>query len=180
MTYKNWIEIAERFAKERHGSQIRKYTGEPYWNHLREVADLVYTYTEDENGDDTHLIVVAWLHDVIEDTSTTFEEVKERFGITVAQDVLALSDLQTHADGNRKVRKERYKNQIAHSNRDVQTVKLADLISNTSSIVEHDRDFAKIYLQEKQELLEVLTKGNSILRYMALEMVKRGLNKLKA
>lgn len=178
MVYQNWKKLAEEFAKEKHGTQIRKYTGEPYWTHLKEVADLVYTYTEDENQDDTHAIVVAWLHDTLEDTSATYQEIEQIFGKPVADDVLALSDLQTHADGNRKFRKERYKNQIARSNKIVQTVKLADLISNTHSIVEHDSDFARIYLKEKQELLQVLNKGNYILRLVATETLKRGIDQL--
>lgn len=179
MAYNDWKKLAEEFAKEKHGSQVRKYTGEPYWTHLKEVADLVYTYTEDENQDDTHGIVVAWLHDTIEDTSATYEEIESIFGKDIADDVLALSDLQTPADGNRKVRKERYKNQIAKANKIVQTVKLADLISNTHSIVEHDSDFARIYLKEKQDLLQVLTKGNYILRLVASETLKRGIAQLQ-
>ena len=46
---------------------------------------------------------------------------------------------------------------LADSSREVQTIKVADLIDNTPSIVEHDPDFARVYLREKRDLLNVLT-----------------------
>ncbi len=44
---------------------------------------------------------------------------------------------------------------------EAQTVKLADLISNSKSIVQHDPEFAKTYLEEKRMLLAVMTKGDA-------------------
>ena len=49
----------------------------------------------------------------------------------------------------------------------VQTIKCADLISNTSSIVKHDPVFAKTYLEEKRLLLDVLTMADKRLRELA-------------
>lgn len=46
---------------------------------------------------------------------------------------------------------------LADSSREVQTIKVADLIDNTPSIVQHDPDFARVYLREKRDLLNVLT-----------------------
>lgn len=46
---------------------------------------------------------------------------------------------------------------LAESSREVQTIKVADLIDNTPSIVQHDPDFARVYLREKRDLLNVLT-----------------------
>jgi hypothetical protein len=43
---------------------------------------------------------------------------------------------------------------------DLVTIKCADLISNTSSIVKHDPKFAEVYLEEKRLLLDVLTKAD--------------------
>ncbi|HET8688145.1 MAG TPA: hypothetical protein VFM18_16035, partial [Methanosarcina sp.] len=51
------------------------------------------------------------------------------------------------------------------------TIKLADLIDNTSSIVEHDKDFAKIYLAEKKLLLEVLHDGDMKLWLLAQDIL---------
>jgi hypothetical protein len=52
-----------------------------------------------------------------------------------------------------------------------QTIKVADLISNTRSIVAHDPGFAKVYLEEKRMLLEVLTKADPTLLNKAKEQV---------
>ena len=49
----------------------------------------------------------------------------------------------------------------------MQTIKCADLISNTSSIVQHDPKFAALYLAEKRELLEVLREADPLLRQLA-------------
>jgi hypothetical protein len=46
---------------------------------------------------------------------------------------------------------------------EAQTIKLADLISNSRSIMEHDPEFARVYLEEKRLLLEVMTKGDATL-----------------
>ena len=70
---------AFKFAKERHQNTKRKYSGEPYIIHLQAVHQLVRQVTDDK---DTW--TAAILHDVIEDTDTTYEEVQERFGKKVA------------------------------------------------------------------------------------------------
>ena len=54
---------------------------------------------------------------------------------------------------------------------EAQTIKVADLISNTRSIVAHDPGFAKLYLEEKRMLLEVLTKADPTLLNQAQEQV---------
>lgn len=162
---------ARLFAIERHGTQMRKYTGEMYWSHLADVASIVgikgpyYEY---------HEAIVAWLHDVVEDTPTTIEEVEELFGVRVAQDVESLTDRLVAKDGNRAFRKNAYKDKIAQSSMSAHNVKVADLISNTSSIVEHDRGFARIYLEEKLALLKILTKAREDLRLQAFEILAEG------
>ena len=63
---------AEKFATNAHARihQLRKYTGQPYQVHLRAVVGLVSAVTSDDN-----LIAAAWLHDIVEDTPVTFEEI---------------------------------------------------------------------------------------------------------
>jgi GTP diphosphokinase / guanosine-3',5'-bis(diphosphate) 3'-diphosphatase len=63
---------AWRFASDRHVDQRRKgEAGEPYVNHLAEVAELVARATE---GRDANLVAAAVLHDSLEDTGTTLDE----------------------------------------------------------------------------------------------------------
>lgn len=155
------------FATKAHGSQLRKYTGTPYILHPLEVAGLVAEVTTDPN-----MISAAILHDTVEDTPATYEDIVKAFGYDVGNLVLDLTDVSQPSDGNRKIRKEIDLRHTAGASPRAKTIKLADLINNTQSIVEHDPGFAKTYMAEKRALLEVLTEGNAILYNRAMELVK--------
>ena len=62
------------FATKAHGDQVRKYTGEPYTNHLVEVMNIVRTVKSDDS-----MLAAALLHDTIEDTSITETDVQKEF-----------------------------------------------------------------------------------------------------
>lgn len=154
---------AMKFARNVHRAQRRKFTGNPYTDHLAEVAGIVATVACHNPPHDViggvegrieRMIAVAWLHDCVEDQAITEDELTERFGILVAKGVLLLSDLE---QGNRAERKAAARSRLAAAPGWVQTIKCADLISNTSSIVMHDPKFAVVYLEEKRLLLDVLT-----------------------
>ena len=74
-----------------------------------------------------------------------------------------LTDVSEPRDGNRKVRKAMDREHSARTSARAQTIKLADLISNSSDITANDPSFAKVYLAEKALLLEVLIKGDPAL-----------------
>lgn len=148
------------FARQVHATQVRKYTGNPYADHLAEVAGIVATVDNTPES-----IAVAWLHDCREDQGVTGEEIEARFGMRVAVGVALLSDFET---GNRAERKAASRARLADAPCWVQTIKCADLISNTSSIVKHDPKFAAVYLEEKRLLLEVLTKAHPQLHRLAV------------
>ncbi|MBQ0092785.1 MAG: bifunctional (p)ppGpp synthetase/guanosine-3',5'-bis(diphosphate) 3'-pyrophosphohydrolase [Clostridiales bacterium] len=67
------------FAVERHSGQTRKLSSAPYVLHPLEVAAIVGTMT-----DDKETLAACVLHDTVEDTDTTLEEITERFGKRVA------------------------------------------------------------------------------------------------
>ena len=147
------IEQAKEFGRKAHGSQVRKYTGLPYYTHTEEVADIVKAH-----GGTKEEIQAALLHDVIEDTDTTFEDVRQAFGDVVALLVWQLTDVSVPEDGNRAVRKRLDREHTGRGSASAQFVKLADLISNSTSIAEHDPSFAKVYFAEKAATLELLSK----------------------
>ncbi|MBO6542280.1 MAG: HD domain-containing protein [Alphaproteobacteria bacterium] len=151
---------AEAFATTAHASigQRRKYTGDPYIVHPRNVASLVASV-----GGSPEMIAAAWLHDVVEDTPVTQDQIKEAFGPSVADLVYWLTDISKPEDGNRKARKALDREHIASAPPEAKTIKLADLIDNSASICAHDPGFARVYLQEKALLLDVLKEGNSTL-----------------
>lgn len=152
---------AMQFARDRHSGQVRKYTGAPYADHLAEVAGIVATVDSSPES-----LAVAWLHDVIEDQGVTEHELMLRFGYVVASGVRMLSDMEV---GNRAERKAASRLRLASAPYWIQTIKCADLISNTSSIVKHDPQFAKLYLAEKRALLDVLTCADPRLKAIARE-----------
>lgn len=159
------IEKARVFATAAHSAvrQVRKYTGEPYINHPAELVELLL-----EHGiTQPQMLAAAWLHDVVEDTSVPIELIESEFGRCVADLVAGLTDVSRPEDGNRKTRKAIDRAHTASQSPACKTIKLADLISNTISIVERDPEFAKVYLAEKRQLLEVLYDGDSRLWAMA-------------
>lgn len=129
--------------------QTRKYTGEPYIVHPAAVARLV----EEVSNISWVAVATAWLHDVVEDTKVPQEYIEQVFGPQVGSGVKALTNVDLSA-GNRKARFELNLERIKAAPAWVQTVKVADLIDNTSTIVQHDPQFAPLYLREKKELLE--------------------------
>lgn len=155
---------AMMFAREVHAAQARKYTGNPYTDHLAEVAGIVATVDASQET-----IAVAWLHDCREDQGITGEEIEQRFGMRVSVGVALLSDFE---QGNRAQRKTASRERLASAPGWVQTIKCADLISNTSSIVKHDSKFAVVYLEEKRLLLDVMTNADPRLLAIARDQAK--------
>lgn len=169
------IDAAYRFAKEAHGDQKRKYTGEPYIGHPVAVARIVASVT-----DDCEMICAALLHDVLEDTDASYMDiVNAGFGASIANLVMELTDVSTPEDGNRAARKTLDREHIARASDRAQTVKLADLIDNAGSITQYDPDFARVYMREKGLLMTVLTRGDESLQDRAFEIIEayyQGLN----
>jgi (p)ppGpp synthase/HD superfamily hydrolase len=153
----NLIDKAKAFAMAKHAGQKRKYTNEPYVVHVLAVAELVQSI-----GAREAMVAAAILHDTLEDTATTLEELKHEFGHEVAGLVVELTDVFVRStDGNRAARKAKERARLAHVSADAQTIKVADMIDNTGSIVERaEPEFAKLYLTEKAALLGVLTKAD--------------------
>ena len=150
------------FAAQAHGNQKRKYTNEPYIVHPIAVSMLVSSVTQDEE-----VIAASLLHDVLEDTAITKDELESHFGSRVAKFVLQVTDVSRPEDGNRAKRKKLDLDHLASASANAQTIKVADLIDNTKSIVAQDVKFAKQYLPEKKALLEVLFRADENLLRMA-------------
>lgn len=156
------IDTAIAFAATAHAEQRRKYTGEPYIFHPIEVCQILI-----EHGiGDEDTLVGAILHDTVEDCEwVTHKDIERRFGPGVAAIVFDLTD--QYADptmGDRAYRKEREAKRLTLIGAKSQNVKAADLISNTTNIVQHDMGFARIYLPEKREILRGLTQIDPGLR----------------
>ena len=170
------VQQAFAFAKAAHEAvgQVRKYTGEPYIVHPVEVARIVQTVPHTEAT-----LAAALLHDTVEDTGVTMDEIRQLFGHEVADLVEMLTDVSVPTDGNRAVRKAIDRGHTARASAAGKTIKLADLISNTQSIVANDPGFARIYLGEKASLMDVLREGDPDLWASANRLLQEGLRTLK-
>ncbi|MFC3284453.1 HD domain-containing protein [Litchfieldella rifensis] len=174
-------DIAERaalFSRAAHQAvgQRRKYSGEPYWHHPVAVAKTV-SAVETATPE---MIAAALLHDVLEDTGVTAMDIQECFGERVAILVHELTDQFIDPEiGNRAHRKALERDRLAEVSPEAQTIKYADLIDNTISIVARDLGFARVYLAEKRRLLEVMIGGDEALRRQAWSVLTEGEAKIR-
>jgi (p)ppGpp synthase/HD superfamily hydrolase len=144
-----------------HAEQKRKYTNEPYIVHPAEVVSYLKTHVKHVSED---MIIAAWLHDTLEDTDLPQEIIEYWFGYRVLYLVDELTDKTELKDGNRAYRKLLECNRLSVTSSEAQTIKLADLCSNTTSIIQYDPNFAKVYIPECIDLFNALTDGDNSLR----------------
>jgi (p)ppGpp synthase/HD superfamily hydrolase len=159
---------AKQWATFWHTGQVRKYTGKPYIQHPAAVAHLVKTVPHTEE-----MVAAAWLHDVLEDTACDPVDLRMQLGKEVFALVRWLTDVSKPHQGNLATRKKIDREHLAWAPPEAKTVKLADLIDNSRSIVKFDPDFAVVYLAEKRLLLDTaLKEGDTTLWHMADEIVR--------
>jgi GTP diphosphokinase / guanosine-3',5'-bis(diphosphate) 3'-diphosphatase len=160
----NDILKAALFAAEKHSGQRRKGTAaEPYVNHLLEVAELVSSTLPEP---DTNLVIAALLHDTIEDTGVTKEELVQAFGSDVADLVMEVTDDKSLPKAERK------RLQIVNaSNISVraQAIKLADKISNLRAILasppaDWSGERRREYCEWAKQVVDGLTAPNQTLK----------------
>lgn len=151
-------DIARAFAFGAHQAidQKRHYTGECYTVHLTGVVN----HLERVGIYDPMVHAVAYLHDVIEDTDVTLKQVKYLFGPVIARDVEAMTDSTLEVpelkNRPRSVKKAIYIEQIAKAGPEVHLVKLADVLHNLESVVQHDTKFATTMLKEASWLIRAV------------------------
>lgn len=158
------ILAAAKFASERHAAQKRKgAAAEPYVNHLIEVAQLVALSSERL---DANVVMAGLLHDTIEDTGTTAEELEQEFGSDVAALVVELTDDKSQP---KEVRKALQVQNAPHKSVRAQVIKLADKISNLRSLVASppatwSDERKREYLAWAQRVVAGLSAPNPILK----------------
>ena len=158
------IFAAAKFAAEKHATQKRKgAAAEPYINHLIEVAQLIAGSSELL---DANLVMAGLLHDTIEDTGTTAEELERTFGSDITALVLEVTDDKSLP---KEVRKALQVETAPHKSVRAQVIKLADKISNLRALltsppttwsVERKRD----YFAWARQVVDALSAPNPILK----------------
>lgn len=129
---------AQQFAKAAHRDQT--YGGLPYTVHLEAVRQLLVSF----GIQDPALLDAAWLHDVVEDTDTTIEAVKQTFGDRVAFLIHAVTN---EPGSNRKARALATYPKIAADD-DAIRLKVADRIANMESCIRDSSPLLKMYQKE--------------------------------
>lgn len=162
------IKKAKSTAMIYHALQRRKYTDELYYKHLEAVSNKVIDWGY---GDDAHMICAAWLHDIVEDQDFPIETIKREWGFETAQYVWYLTNYP-HVAGNRQKRHEMDVERIAKAPWQAKVIKCADLFDNTSTIVDHDPGFAKVYLREKSDLISEIIGDSDVSNKIIEEVVK--------
>ena len=178
MNQEDILSMVTAFAAQAHGRQLRKYSAERYIVHPVEVMKICSHYT-----DETPVLCAALLHDVLEDTPTAEEEIRDFLNLLMEKSdvektikwTVELTDVYTtevYPNLNRKTRKEKEHHRLAHISPEAQTIKYADLISNSVNIIQHDKEFGYVFLQEAGALLKLMNQGDDALYTLAVETIK--------
>lgn len=151
---------ALEFAREKHKGQIRKNnTPVEYITHPINVANLVKKYANNkENIDD--LVSSAYLHDTLEDTNTTYEELICNFGNII-------SNLVKELTNNDVLKKEMGKTKylsikMANMSEDALIIKLCDRLDNVSSLYDTNKAFIDKYLRETISILNYIINNRNL------------------
>lgn len=164
---------AAAFAAKKHSGQKRKGKDEePYINHPLEVANLLISVGA---IDDIDILTAALLHDTIEDTDTTRQDIKARFGQRTADIVMEVTDDKSLPKAERK------RLQVEHApdlSAAAKLVKLADKISNITDIIDRppsdwDDQRRREYVEWGVSVIAGLRGANAALEEHFDQVVKR-------
>ena len=142
------------FATEKHKGKYRKGTeNKEYITHPIEVSSLIKKYMENDEELETYMIA-ALLHDTLEDTDTTYEELKDKFGEEVADIVKAVTN---DKEEKKRLGKDVYlANKMTKMDDKVLVLKLCDRLQNVSEVRYADDEFNKKYVSETNYIVNHL------------------------
>lgn len=160
-----------KFAAQKHADKNQTIPGTnlPYAVHLSNVAmEILVAFEKSKDFDLGFAVQVALLHDSLEDTDTTFQELENIFGKAVAEGVLAL----TKNSGLEKAHQMQDSlHRIKEQPKEIWAVKLADRITNLQTPPSHWSDQKiKNYKAEARLILQELKGGND---YLELRLQKK-------
>jgi len=146
---------AVRFATAWHGDQ-RRPTGAPYLDHLLEALEVLVRGADVKDPD---VLCAAVLHDVVEDTPCTLEQVSAAFGPKVAE-LVGWVTIPTPSPGQKKAEvKEAYLRRLPHAPAQARLVKLADRASNVQTLRNLAPDRQRYYFAQTVTYIVPLADG---------------------
>ena len=165
---------AVHFSAQKHSTQRRKdENASPYINHPISVALAI---AQIGGVDDPEILAAALLHDTLEDTETTPEELEDEFGKKVCEYVLDVSDDKTLPKDERKSRQIEHAKKISKG---AALIKLGDKISNVTDVINNppedwDNNRRKEYLDWAEKVIENCPKVNDRMENKFQEIIKQG------
>ncbi len=151
---------AQKFACEKHKNQKRKDGITPFSDHLEGVVNRL----KNLGISNQDVLCAAWLHDTIEDTNTTFDEINEIFGNAIS--VLVLS-LTKDSELSKKERETQYIQQLKDSTLQAKIIKFCDISANLKDIAN-----APISNTQKNKQIKKL--------FHYLRVIKKGLSQINS
>jgi len=142
------VETAELYAKDKHKGMTRKDGITPYSSHLESVV----SYLKSLGVTDEDVLCSGWLHDAIEDTDTTFDDLYSRFGNKVA---VLVSTLSKDRKLPKKERERQYVKQLKEAPLDAKIIKMCDISANLKDVTN-----SKLSKNQKKKTI------NQILHYL--------------
>jgi len=124
------VKNAELFAKKKHSGMTRK-DGTPHSEHLEAVVNRLKSL----GVIDEDILCAGWLHDTIEDTDTSFDDLFEQFGRRVA---VLVSSLSKDTSLPKKQKEKAYAKQLKESSFDAKLIKLCDISANLSDLKKYN------------------------------------------
>ena len=167
------LESSELYAKDKHKGQTRK-NGTPYSRHLQDVVNRLKSM----GVNDEDVLCAGWLHDTIEDTNTTFDEISERFGQRVALLVLSLSKDESLSKKEKEVQ---YTNLLKTASFEAKLIKLCDISSNLKDMDDSmSNTKKKKTVNQKLYYLRIIKKGlaEHISEYPKMESLIDSINQI--
>ena len=148
------IESAKLFAKDKHRNKTRDDSKTPYSDHLESVVNRL----KNLGITDEDVLCAAWLHDTIEDTDTTFDDIERRFGSNIAVMVLSVSK---DTKLSKKEKEKQYIEQLKNAPWQAQLIKLCDISSNLKDLKNSgwSKSKKKNYVKKKLHNLNVIKSG---------------------
>ena len=150
------LNMVKQFAADKHAGQTRS-GGEPYIGHPVRVANTIEKYKQSHNLD--ALIAAAYLHDTVEDTDTTHEDLEKLFGGLVAS---LVKELTSDKEKIKAQGKSQYlANKMAHEMTSwALVIKLADRLDNVQDIATaKDAKWRARYKAETSHILDYIEKN---------------------
>lgn len=173
------VNRALNFAAKAHENQHRKFNGEPYIVHPIGVAEFVALVKQSSRNKDM-LLAVALLHDILEDTLLTYEEVKKLFGYQVADLVVELTSDKELAKFEGKG-PYLLKKMIAMSSYAL-VIKLADILYNMLDLQRATGLFRAQFIDRTEYILRYLPRYRKLTatHEKLIKMIKRKLKEVKS